>query len=175
VAIEDASRIAFGPRHPMSVVPAPAARLFRHCVTTEAWAYMSLASCPTRASAIDPNASVVWCAGLACAICSPNPIHHAPTARPSDSSRPACASGRMPAAMTPQSNVPLTCYPAFITTTGADLTPASATFPHQSRTTSTEQRNGVTQLDPATLPIEMHRVTASVQKIPTGLIYIPSI
>jgi hypothetical protein len=55
-----------------------------------------------------------------------HPTRRRPTARPSVSSRPACASGLMPAPTTPQPIVPLSCRGGFTATIGTGLMAVSA-------------------------------------------------
>ncbi len=51
----------------------------------------------------------------------PSPIRPRPTARPSASSRPACANGPMPRLTTPQQNAPPNCQDGFTATIGTAL------------------------------------------------------
>ena len=56
----------------------------------------------------------------------PSPTRPKPTARPSASSKPACANGPMPGPMTAQTNAQQNCLDGFIATIGTDLMAASA-------------------------------------------------
>jgi hypothetical protein len=56
----------------------------------------------------------------------PNPTRPKPTARPSASSKPACANGLMPAPTTAQTNGQQSCLDGFIATIGTDPMAASA-------------------------------------------------
>ena len=68
---------------------------------------------------------------LRSSICAPSPTHPKPTAKPSASSRPACASGPTPKPSRPRSIAPKSCRSGYTATTGIDLMAASA-LNHQS-------------------------------------------
>ena len=127
VAIDDASRLAYTEilpderRTSATAFLERALGLFeRHGVTVErvmtdnGSAYKSHAL-PRRARSIAASATS-----------EPGPTRHAPTARPSASSRPACANGPMPAPSRPRPSAPPPCSPGSTTTTPPATSAASA-------------------------------------------------
>ena len=85
----------------------------------------------------------------------PNPTRPKPTARPSASSKPACANGLMPAPTTAQTNGQQSCLDGFIATIGTDPWQHRLQAAHQPPRTGPEQ------------PVEAPQLASSASAIPT--------
>ena len=120
VCIDDASRIAFSQIHPDEKKESALA-----CLEAALAYYASLGVTVTRVmtdngACYNPSPSATSAARVGSGTSAPSPTHPRPTARPSASSRPACANGPTPKPIPPQINAPPSCPPGSIATTGID-------------------------------------------------------
>ena len=123
LAIDDHSRVAYSEILPnekrASCLRFPLQRL---ALLSNASVSKSYRVMTDNGTASDPVATPRHCACSKSSICAPSPTRRKPMARPSASSKPACANGPMPAPTTPQTTAPQTCPPGCTAITGIDRT-----------------------------------------------------